>query len=179
MKSYVALLYSIVLGDKRRVVMTDLRAMAERLGYLEPRTLVATGNIVFDAPERLLADIEAELESAFAVKFGRHVDIIARCGEDWQKLAAGNPFPAESEADPTRVHVRVMRSPLHPDVLEMFRGHCSRGERMEIVGGDLWVDFGGKASESKLLGVLTTRRLDVGTFRNWNTVRGLRDMLPA
>ncbi|WEX87313.1 DUF1697 domain-containing protein [Sinorhizobium garamanticum] len=177
MKSYVALLYSIILGDKRRVVMTDLRAMAERLGYLGPRTLVATGNLVFDAPERPLADIETELESAFAVTFGRHVDIIARCGEDWRKLAAGNPFPAESEADPTRVHVRVMRSPLHAEVLEMFSGYCSQGERMEIVGGDLWVDFSGKASESKLLGVLTTKRLGVGTFRNWNTVRGLRDML--
>ncbi|QLL61335.1 DUF1697 domain-containing protein [Sinorhizobium mexicanum] len=175
--SYVALLYSIILSDRRRVVMTDLRTMAERLGYHAPRTLVATGNIVFDAPDKPLADIEAELESAFAVTFGRHVDIIARRGDDWRRLVAGNPFPAESEADPTRVHVRVMRSPLHRDVLEMFRGHCSRGERMQIVGGDLWVDFGGKASESKLLGVLTTKRLGIGTFRNWNTVRGLRDML--
>ncbi|MFD2343488.1 DUF1697 domain-containing protein [Sinorhizobium terangae] len=177
MKTYVALLYSIILGDKRRVVMADLRAMAERVGYHAPRTLVATGNVVFDAPAQPLADIEAEMESAFAVTFGRHIDIIARCGEDWRKLAAGNPFPAESEADPTRVHVRVMRSPLHPEVPEMFRGHCTRGERMEVVGGDLWVDFAGKASESKLLGVLTTKRLGVGTFRNWNTVRGLRDML--
>ncbi|MBB4187890.1 uncharacterized protein (DUF1697 family) [Sinorhizobium terangae] len=151
--------------------------MAERVGYHAPRTLVATGNVVFDAPAQPLADIEAEMESAFAVTFGRHIDIIARCGEDWRKLAAGNPFPAESEADPTRVHVRVMRSPLHPEVPEMFRGHCTRGERMEVVGGDLWVDFAGKASESKLLGVLTTKRLGVGTFRNWNTVRGLRDML--
>ncbi|WP_331374123.1 DUF1697 domain-containing protein [Sinorhizobium chiapasense] len=175
--SYVALLHSIILGDKRRVVMTDLRAMAERLGYLAPRTLVATGNIVFDAPDKPIADIEAELDSAFAVTFGRHVDIIARRGEDWRGLVASNPFSAESEADPTRVHVRVMRSPLHPDVLEMFRAHCSRGERMEIVRGDLWVDFGGKASESKLPGILTTKRLGVGTFRNWNTVRGLRDML--
>ncbi|MDK1492155.1 DUF1697 domain-containing protein [Sinorhizobium sp. 7-81] len=179
MKNYVALLYSIILGEKRRVVMTDLRAMAERLGYLGPRTLVSTGNIVFDAPDKPLADIEAELEAAFAVTFGRHVDIIARVGDDWRKLAAGNPFPAESEADPTRVHVRVMRSPLQAGLLEMFRGHCSQGERMEIVGGDLWVDFAGKASESKLLGVLTTKRLGVGTFRNWNTVRGLRAMLPG
>ncbi|MCZ4089515.1 DUF1697 domain-containing protein [Sinorhizobium psoraleae] len=177
MKNCVALLYSIILGEKRRDVTSDLRAMAERLGYLGPRTLVSTGNVVFDAPDKPLADIEAELEAAFAVTFGRHVDIIARVGEDWRKLAAGNPFPDESEADPTRVHVRVMRSPLRPEVLEMVRGHCSQGERLEIVGGDLWVDFAGKASESKLLGVLTTKRLGVGTFRNWNTVRGLRDML--
>ncbi len=33
MKGYVALLYSIVLGPGRRVVMAELRAVAEALGY--------------------------------------------------------------------------------------------------------------------------------------------------
>ncbi|TIX36354.1 MAG: DUF1697 domain-containing protein, partial [Mesorhizobium sp.] len=44
MQTYVALLYSIVLGEGRRVVMSDLKAMAESLGLNNPRTLVATGN---------------------------------------------------------------------------------------------------------------------------------------
>lgn len=105
MKTYVALLYSILLGENRRVVMSDLRAMTERLGYHSPRTLVATGNLVFDALEKPLAEIEAELELAFAATFGRHVDIITRSADDWLKLAASNPFPAESQEDPTRVHV--------------------------------------------------------------------------
>lgn len=70
-----------------------------------------------------------------------------------------------------------MRSPLQADVLDELRRYCSRGERLEIVGGDLWADFSGKASESKLPGAFTTKRLGVGTLRNWNTVQGLRAML--
>lgn len=46
---YVALLHSIVLGAGRRVVMADLRRMAEDIGYMDCRTLVSTGNLVFEA----------------------------------------------------------------------------------------------------------------------------------
>ncbi len=50
MVRHVALLYSVVLGPGRRVRMDDLRAMAEGLGFERVRSLVATGNLVFDAP---------------------------------------------------------------------------------------------------------------------------------
>lgn len=177
MKSYVALLHSIILGEGRRVVMADLKAMAVALGCEAPRTLAATGNLVFKAPEKAPEEIEAELEKAFAAAFGRHVDIIVRSAEDWLQLAAGNPFLARGEQDPASVHVRVMRAPLEPAMRDKLLGYCSNGERLAIVGGDLWADFGGKASHSKLLGALTTKRLGVGTLRNWNTVRGIRAML--
>lgn len=175
--SYVALLYSIVLGEGRRVVMSDLRAMAERLGHRSPRTLVATGNLLFDADKTAVNDLEATLEVAFAETFGRPVDIIIRSGHDWLRLAAANPFHSEGEEDGIRVHVRVMRQPLSDTVPADFARYCTDGERLAVVNGDLWVHFTGQASESKLLGALTKKRLGIGTFRNWNTVKGLAGML--
>ncbi|TIU61535.1 MAG: DUF1697 domain-containing protein, partial [Mesorhizobium sp.] len=96
MQTYVALLYSIILGEGRRVVMADLKAMAEGLGLKSIRTLVATGNLVFEARATKVPDLEQKLETAFEKTFGRHVDIIVRSADDWLKLAIGNPFPAES-----------------------------------------------------------------------------------
>ncbi|TIX49920.1 MAG: DUF1697 domain-containing protein, partial [Mesorhizobium sp.] len=78
MRTYVALLYSIILGEGRRLVMSDLKAMAESLGLKNVRTLVATGNLVFDARAAKIADLEQRLEAAFEKTFGRHVDIIVR-----------------------------------------------------------------------------------------------------
>ena len=49
MTTYVALLHSIVLGPGKRLLMADLKAMAEALGFRAPRTLVATGNLIFEA----------------------------------------------------------------------------------------------------------------------------------
>ncbi|MEI2300391.1 DUF1697 domain-containing protein [Ensifer sp. MJa1] len=177
MNSYVALLYSIVLGPGRRVVMADLKRMAEGLGFREPRTLVATGNLIFQFGQTPIPDLETPLEQAFLETFGRHVDIIVRSGAGWRALAASNPFHEEGEKDATQVHVRVMREPLTEAVLADLQCYCVAGERLAIIDGDLWVHFQGKASESKLLGAMTTKRLGIGTFRNWNTVKGLADML--
>ncbi|MEN3149252.1 DUF1697 domain-containing protein [Neorhizobium sp. IRAMC:178] len=170
---YVALLHSIVLAPGRRVIMADLRAMAEELGYRNCRTLVSTGNLVFETDRLPIGDIERILETAFEKRFGKHIDIIARTGTDWLKLAAGNPFPS---GEGSEVGVRVMRKPLDESVLDLLARH--RGdEKIAIVGGDLWVDFGGKASETRLLSAMTTKKLGIGTIRNANTVAGLAEMI--
>lgn len=174
--THVALLHSIVLGPGRRLVMADLKAMAEELGFSNARTLVATGNLVFAAADEPVAEIEVRLEEAFRQKFGKHVDILVRTADAWLRLAAQNPFP---EAKASEVAVRVMRRPLTAEALAMLRAIAAPGIRIEAVDGDLWVDFGCKASETKLLAHLTTKKLGIGTLRNANTVNRLCPLLSA
>ena len=174
MEIYVALLHSIVLGPGRRVIMADLKAMAKDLGFRNARTLVATGNLVFEAKKEPLDRIEARLEAAFRDRFGKHVDIIARTAGGWRRLAAGNPFP---EGKRTDVVVRVMREPLDEKALARLESYAEPGIRLALEGGDLWIDFAGKPSEAKLLSHLTTKKLGIGTLRNVNTVNGLAAML--
>ena len=127
MTLYVGLLYSIVIDARRRVVMSDLRAIAEGLGYSHVRTLVSSGNLVFETAERSVPAIEQALETAFATFYDKHVDIIVKSADDWRRLVAGNPFPAESAAAPDRVSIRIMRDPLRPDLAE------DRGKFAEIL----------------------------------------------
>ncbi|MER8866439.1 DUF1697 domain-containing protein [Mesorhizobium sp. M0751] len=177
MQTYVALLYSIVLGEGRRVVMSDLKAMAEGLGLNNPRTLVATGNLVFEAQETELAALEQRLEAAFAKTFGRHVDIIVRGADDWRKLAAGNPFPAESAKAADQVAVRVMRAPVPAGAAAALEAYVGNDEKLRIVGGDIWIVFSRETPSSPLLAAVSHKRLGIGTSRNWNTVRRLAEMV--
>jgi uncharacterized protein (DUF1697 family) len=154
--------------------MADFRDMAERIGYRNPRTLVSTGNLIFEAHYAPVGKIEAKLEAAFKAKFGKPVDIIVRRGAEWLDLARANPFP---DGEGSQVIVRVMRNPLGSAALDALRKYADPNQRLAIIRGDLWVDFAGKPSEWKLLSALTTKRMGVGTLRNWNTVRGLAEML--
>lgn len=174
MTVHVALLHSIVLGPGRRLVMTDLRAMAEALGYRNTRTLVATGNLIFEAEGETIAGIEQRLEEAFRARFGKHVDIILRSAAAWNRLAAGSPFPG---GDGANVGVRVMRTPLAATVLPRLEQIAGPELGLALVDGDLWIDFRRKPSETRLLSHLTTKKLGVGTLRNANTVNGLAKML--
>lgn len=174
MTTYVALLHSIVLGPGRRVVMADLKAMAAEAGFREVRSWVATGNLIFEGEDAPLAAVEERLEAGFRARFGKHVDIIARTAEAWKRLAAQNPFPDGNGAD---IGMRVMRKPLGADALSMLRGIAAPGTALALADGDLWIDFGGKPSETKLLSHLTTKKLGIGTLRNANTVEALAAML--
>ncbi|ARP65728.1 DUF1697 domain-containing protein [Mesorhizobium sp. BR1-1-3] len=177
MQTYVALLYSIILGEGRRVVMADLKAMAEDLGLKNPRTLVATGNLVFEATATDIADLEQRLEAAFEKTFGRHVDIIVRGAEDWLKLAAGNPFPADSAKAGDQVAVRVMRKPAPVEAVTGLQAYAGEDEKVTSVGGDIWVVFSRERPSSRLLAAMNHKRMGTGTSRNWNTVRRLAEML--
>ncbi|MES0135803.1 DUF1697 domain-containing protein [Mesorhizobium sp. M0016] len=177
MQTYVALLYSIILGEGRRVVMADLKAMAEQLGLKNPRTLVATGNLVFETRATGIAKLEQQLETAFEKTFGRNVVIIVRTAEDWLKLAAGNPFPADSAEAGDQVAVRVMREPAPADGVAALQAHAAEDERVASVDGDIWVVFSRQRPSSRLLAAMNHKRMGIGTARNWNTVRRLAEMV--
>lgn len=53
MPGYVALLRGINVGRAKRVAMADLRGVFEDLGYTDVRTLLNSGNVVFESKGRL------------------------------------------------------------------------------------------------------------------------------
>jgi uncharacterized protein (DUF1697 family) len=179
MTTYVALVYSVVLPLGRRLAMAELRAMAQGLGLHDPRTVGATGNLTFDSDKASISELEENLEAAFNVRFGKHVAIIVRNADAWRRLLRANPFRAEATADPQRVAVRVMRSPI-PKGGENALARYVSDERIAVAGGDLWIHFTGDPARSRLLSALGAGRLKgVGTLRNTNTLRRIGDAVTS
>jgi uncharacterized protein (DUF1697 family) len=176
-RTYIALLFSIGIADGRRLIMADWRAMMREMGLENPRTLIATGNAVFESKHTRIPGLESQLEDAFERRFGRHVHTIVRAALPFRRLAEANPFPKESSADGSRVMVRVMRKPIAQEFGATLQPYLTQGERVKIVHGDLWVHFKNRPIESRLMPFLGSGRMGVGTVRNWNTVRRLAEML--
>jgi uncharacterized protein (DUF1697 family) len=174
---HVALLYSIVLAPGRRVVMGELRALVTELGFTDPRTVLASGNLMLEADEPDPRAVEARLEPAFAARFGRPIDIIVRPAADWPRLLAGNPFRQAAEREPARVAARVMRAPAAPELAAALEPYRAADERIAVIDGDLWVHFPHGQGKSRLAAAITPARAGVGTFRNWNTLRRIGALL--
>src|SRR5690349_2460731 len=99
----IALLRGINVGGNTMVAMSDLRALAARLGLREPRTLLQSGNLVFDSdksPAQIEKLLEKELDG---------VDVFVRTAEEMANVVAGNPFPAEAKNDPARLVVLMLK----------------------------------------------------------------------
>jgi uncharacterized protein (DUF1697 family) len=70
-----------------------------------------------------------------------------------------------------------MREPLGKIVKKDLQPYLTQGERLRVVHGHLWVHFEHEPNRSRLMPILGSKRLGVGTVRNWNTVRRLDEML--
>ncbi|SDG46306.1 DUF1697 domain-containing protein [Pelagibacterium luteolum] len=177
MTRFVGLLYSITIGSGKRVLNAPFCELIEGLGHSNPKALLATGNVVFDANSDDARGIEREFEAAFAERFGRHIDFIVRDAAGWARLVAANPFPEQTRTDPSHVAVRVMREPVTAAARKLLEERASAEEIVRFVDGDPWVYFAGGIGTSRLAGVMTPKRAGVGTSRNFNTVKKIADAL--
>jgi uncharacterized protein (DUF1697 family) len=120
MASYVALLRGINVGGHRKVPMANLREVACSIGLTDPRTYVASGNLLFRSEETAPA-LEARLENAIQKHFGFDVDVIVRSADQWAVYRSGNPFLQESEKQPNLVMMTLGKRPATEEDVEKLR----------------------------------------------------------
>ncbi len=91
-REYVAFLRGINVGGRSQIGMEGLRREFESLGFLNVKTVLTSGNVLFDAPEEsfdcLAADISRKLNEAF----GRDTFVIVRTLDDIRELIDSQPF---------------------------------------------------------------------------------------
>src|SRR5262245_16413602 len=103
MTGYVALLRAVNVAGHNRVPMAGLRALAERLGMKEVRTLLQSGNLVFRSGGARAERIERLLEQETKKALGVETDFFVRSADEWSAAVAANPFKAEAKTDPGRL----------------------------------------------------------------------------
>lgn len=174
---YVALLRAVNVGG-RKVAMDALRSVAETLGYQNVRTLVASGNLVFETKACAETRLEATLEAAIEKHFGLVSEVMVRNPKEWAAIIKANPYPGKAKKDPAHLVCVVCKDkPDAPAIdlwLESFRAKYDKGEQLKVIGREIYVDYGDSIGQSKLV---LPKKLLTGTARNWNTVRRLDAML--
>lgn len=159
-----------------RAPVGEQRAMAEAMGLKNPRTLLASGNLVVESGKAPAA-LESEIEAAMEKTFGLKVAAMVRTPDQWSSLIAANPFPQEAAAHPSKVLAMVMKDRIKAGALEACRALAADGERVEAVGGVLYFWFPDGQGQSAIFRKATPKMLGMGTGRNWNTVLNLAGMV--
>jgi uncharacterized protein (DUF1697 family) len=168
---YAALLRGINVGGNKKVPMADLRAMTAKLGFADPRTLLQSGNLVFDAESQPAQKLEQLLEAATKKHIGVECSYLLRTAGDWKKIVAANPFPAAAKSDPAHLGVTFCREAPDAAAVKALRAEARGEEDLAVVGRELFVWYPDGMGESRLAMALSKNRLGtICTTRNWNTV---------
>lgn len=165
----VALLRAVNLGSVGKVAMADLRTICEGLGYTDVKTLLNSGNVVFDAKSKSPATLERELEAACAKKLGLATEIFLRTVEEWTELVEGNVFPQMAKKDPCHLVVFTLRGKPKRAAIDAL--NAAGPEEVALGKGCLYITYPEGIGRSKLNTNRAWKELGaIGTMRNWNTV---------
>lgn len=163
MPTHIALLRAVNVGGTGKLPMAELRAMAGRIGFENPRTYIASGNLVFESA-MTADDARAALEAALEAYAGKPVGVVMRSPDAMQAVLDANPFP---EAAGNRCIVHFLEA-APPDDLETTLRHRA-DEQIAAGEREIYIHYGEGMAQSKLV-VPATK---TGTGRNLNTVAKL------
>lgn len=171
MTRHVALLRAINVGG-HTVNMRELRRLFESLGFSNVETVIASGNVVFEASEGGARGLERAIESHLAQALGYKVATFIRSIPELAEVAAQSHFDLSKEAHGAVVYAIFLRGRPAATVVQALRAlgtdnDEARAGRREVY----WLRrAGGKDSEA--FGVKLGRLLGAETTaRNLNTVR--------
>lgn len=174
-ESVVVLPRGLNVGRANRVPMPALRAALTAAGAASVQTVLASGNVVFEAES--VGAARDLVEGVLAEQFGVAVPVVARAGADLQRVLATDHFGTAAEDD-ARILVNFLDRPPDPHRYAQFATDVPEPERTALDGTEIhvWAPDGVKnlwASYSRI-----ERRLDVvATARNRRTLARIAAVL--
>jgi len=180
MPAFVALLRAVNLGPHNKVAMAALKALAEGLGLSEARTLLQSGNLLFQSKTKSGAVLEKQLEAALGKELGLKTPVVVRSAEGWRAAIDANPFVKEAKADPSHLVIVALKSKIEKAALATLVAAITGREQVKAAGQELYAWYPDGIGESKLTAALIEKKLGVaGTARNWNTVQKIAAALES
>ncbi len=171
MPTFIAVLRAINLGAHNRIAMADLRGMCGKINLANPKTLLVSGNLVFESRTTSTEKLERLLEDASAKHLGVTTDYFVRSAEEWQAIIDANPFPAEATSDPGHLLMMCLRDAPSAAAVKALQAAIKGRETVRAKGEQAYFVYPDGVGNSKLSIAMIEKALGTrGTARNWNTV---------
>jgi uncharacterized protein (DUF1697 family) len=90
MTTCIALLRGVNVGRAKRLAMADLRELVEGLGHTNVRTLLNSGNVVFDARRVNVSKIAQSVEAAITDKFALYATAVVLSTDELDEVILGD-----------------------------------------------------------------------------------------
>jgi uncharacterized protein (DUF1697 family) len=168
-KRYIALLRGVNVGRAKRIAMADLRQLIADLGYLDVRSVLNSGNVIFSGPDRPREAIATAIEEGLVLKLGVAARTLVLDADELADIVAGNPLLGVAD-DHARLLVSIVPD---PRACESIAASCEQDWHPGAVALGkhavyIWCPDGVLASPAaaalgKALG-------DATTSRNWATL---------
>jgi len=176
---YVALLRGVNnIRASKRVAMADLRVLFEGLGFLDVRTLLNSGNVVFTAPKSTRSEILARIEKRLVARLGLAVRVILLSGEEIAAVVHDNPL-SHIATNPSHFLVVVPRTRSDHRHLRPLLDQRWAPEVLALGGRVAYLWLANGVPRSPLWGAVDRTLGRTGTARNMATMTKLLTLVES
>jgi uncharacterized protein (DUF1697 family) len=175
MPRYIALLRAINVGG-HNVKMEYLRSLFEEMGFSGVETFIASGNVIFESPEKDSGKLEKQVEAHLRKSLGYDVATFIRLPSEIAQVANHEPFPEEDIDGPGySLYVVFLGKAPDQDVKKRLAALSNPVDEFHVHGRELYWLCRKRMSESTITGGMIEKAAGgmQGTNRNITTVRKL------
>ena len=168
---YISLLRGINVSGQKKIIMKDLKALYEKIGFTNVVTYIQSGNVIFDS-DGSEEDVIAKIQSAITKQYGFDVPVQVREASHFESIIKACPF---SELDLVEEGTRVMVTfladvPSGENVVKLM-AYVKDPERLLLVGREMYLHCPNGYGTTKLNNNFVEKKLQVrATTRNWKSV---------
>jgi uncharacterized protein (DUF1697 family) len=169
----VAILRGINVGGHNKVSMDALKKAFESMGFENVKTLLASGNVLFDAPQTsaLVKKIEGKLEKTF----GYEIDVLVSTIKELQHLDKDNPFKGIQVTPQTRLYVTFLSEKPKTSLKIPYESSDKNFKIIQVTANKVCSVLT-LSPNSKTVDLMDILEKEFGkkiTTRNWNTITRL------
>jgi uncharacterized protein (DUF1697 family) len=178
MPRFVALFRGINVGKAKRIAMADLRVLLEGMGFSGVRTLLNSGNAVFDGPAVVPTRHAQRIQTAVSDELGVDALVIVKSASDIAAVITGNKLGAIA-TDPARLLVALTKDSKGLAALISLAKAGWGSEKVHVGkhAAYIWCPRG--ILQSKAAPALMKGLAESGTTRNWSTMEKINSLLKS
>ena len=173
MPVYIALLRGINVGRAKRIAMADLRELVTGLGHTDVRTVLNSGNVIFNSNSTTTSRLARSLYEAIKTKFGFTAQVMVITAANLGAIIRENPLHQVAD-DPSRFLVAFVSKPSILKEIGTLAKDDFASDQIAIGANAAYLWCAGGILESKLLKAFSKIVGDNATTRNWATVLKLQ-----
>jgi uncharacterized protein (DUF1697 family) len=171
--THIALLRAINVGG-HTVTMERLRGLFAELGHKNVRTLIASGNVVFDADAKKSSTLEATIETHLERALGYAVSTFVRTPSEISAIVEHESFPRSVIEKAHSLWIGFLKTPPSAEGARKVMALRCATDDFHLHGRELYWLRRVTSSDSKITGSSVERALAAPlTARNVTTVKKL------
>lgn len=149
-----------------------LRGVFEKLGFDDVRTVITTGNVLFESPDKDAAGLESAIEEEIEKRLGFFSTTIIRSQQQLKRLVGDDPFGGAEDLPTARLHVTFLKKRQRSDLKVPYRAEGKGWSIVAVRGREICslIDESG-ATTPDVMAWMEKRFGKQITTRTWTTVQ--------